>query len=420
MKRYCKDVDPTNRDLVYRAVHDCLYGGNGKNRKPKFGRRDTINMFAEYSGLPKDFLKGIAKRKEYGYFDGIINTIVDGMIQEIKERDYVIKPIWYSEKKDGCSGKIRRIGIQDIKQQLYDYVAVYALEEVLKKKIGYYQCSAIKDRGQLMGAKAVKKWVDNHEMRWAWKGDVHHFYESIDRDKLKALLRKCVKNEAVLHLVFFLIDTFDKGLAIGSFLSQYLANFYLSYAYHFASEQLFKVRKKKNGTNERVKLVYHVLFYMDDMLLIGKSKKDIMMAAKRLEKFLNVELHLELKNEGEVIDLSTGYIDMMGFKISRKCVTVRSRIFLRARRTSIEILKAERTGKQISLKKARTMTSRYGWFGNSDTKHFCKRNGISKAMEIANKIIGGKNHAKNEVRHTDAGGGDLQPWQWQAGCCNPC
>lgn len=420
MKRYCKKVELTNRDLVYRAVHDCLYGGNGKNRKPKFGRRDTINMFAEYSGLPKDFLKGIAKRKEYWYFDGIINTIVDGMVQEIRERDYVIKPIWYSEKKDGCSGKIRRIGIQDIKQQLYDYVAVYALDEVLKKKIGYYQCSAIKDKGQLMGAKAVKEWVDNHEMRWAWKGDVRRFYENIDRDKLKALLKKCVKNEAILHLVFFLIDTFDKGLAIGSFLSQYLANFYLSYAYHFASEQLFKVRKKRNGTNERVKLVYHVLFYMDDMLLLGKSKKDIMMAAKRLEKFLNVELHLELKNEGEIIDLSTGYIDMMGFKISRKCVTVRSRIFLRARRTSIEILKAERTGKQVSIKKARAMPSRYGWLKNSDTKHFCKRNGIYKAMEIAKKTIGGKNHEENEVRHAYAGGGDLQPWQWQAGCCATC
>lgn len=420
MKRYCKNIDLTNRDLVYRAVHDCLYGGNGKNRKPKFSRRDTIAMFSEYSGLPKDFLRDIAKRKEYHFFDGIINTIVDGMIQEIKEKKYVIKDIWYSEKIDGCSGKVRRIGIQDIKQQLYDYVAVYALWEALSKKIGFYQCSAIRDKGQLMGARAVKRWVDNHDMRYAWKGDVHHFYESIDRDRLKQLLRKCVKNDDILHLVFFLIDTFEKGLAIGSYLSQYLANFYLSYAYHYASENLYKIRKKRDGTIQRVKLVYHVLFYMDDMLLMGKSLKDIKKAAAMLEKFLSDELHVELKDDSEIIDLRTGYIDMMGFKVSRKSITVRSRIFLRARETANEILKVERTKGAINIKLARKMTSRYGWLENSDSKHFCKKNKIGQAMEIANKTIGGMSHAKNEIRQADAGGSHLRTWQRQEGCYCAC
>lgn len=61
--------------------------------------------------------------------------------------------IWYREKIDGSSGKVRRIGIQNIKQQLYDYIAVEALKPVLKR-IGEYQYASIKGRGTTKGERS--------------------------------------------------------------------------------------------------------------------------------------------------------------------------------------------------------------------------------------------------------------------------
>lgn len=124
MKKCCKHVDITNRNLIASAVRECLNG--------KMGRRDTLQMFRDYSGLTYSFLKDIAKSHQYWMFDGIIQTIIDGMQAEIRGEHFVWRPIWYTWRRE--NDKLRHIGIQNIKQQLYDYVAVMGLEEVLSKK----------------------------------------------------------------------------------------------------------------------------------------------------------------------------------------------------------------------------------------------------------------------------------------------
>ena len=207
MKRYCKNVDITDRTFIKSAINDCLHGSKGKN---KFSRNDVLKMFQDYSGMPFQFLKGIATQKQYWMFDGIINTITDSIQNEIKDQSYKWKPIWYSEKLEG--NKIRKIGIQDIKQQLYDYIAVNGLMELFKKKIGYYQCAAIPGKGQVMGKKSIEKWLKSGKTRYGWKGDASKYYENINKNRLKELLKKYVKNDALLHLTFSLIDSFAKGL----------------------------------------------------------------------------------------------------------------------------------------------------------------------------------------------------------------
>ena len=69
----------------------------------------------------------------------VYETVIDGIRQEIIYQSYVVKPIHYQTKIDGNSGKVRQIGIQDVKQQLYDYIATYGLWDLFVAKIGYYQ-----------------------------------------------------------------------------------------------------------------------------------------------------------------------------------------------------------------------------------------------------------------------------------------
>ena len=382
MKRCCKNVDVTNRELIARATKDCLDG--------KIDRSDTIRMFEMYSGLPYDLLLDVVENHRY-MLAGLVETVIDGIQKEIIEKKYIVKPIRYTTKKDSCNGKIRKIGIQDVKQQIYDYIAVYALEELLRKKLGYYQCGAIEGKGNDFGAKVIYKWLSDKSNRWAWQCDIRHCYENINKKKLKEMLKRDVKNEDVLHLVFFLIDTSQNGLSIGSYLSLFLASYYLSKAYIYAS-QLQKVRKKKDGTEKKVSLVNHVLFQMDDILLIGHSKSDLKMAVKRFTKFVNDELGLEIKDTARYIDLQTEYIDILGRKISRKNLTIRSSAFLRIRRTYKKVYKYICRGEEIPHKLAKTCEARYGPVKHTQSRKFEKKYHVYRIKAEAGKVI--SRHAK--------------------------
>lgn len=385
MKRCCKNIDITNRELIARATWCCLDG--------KMTRSDVIQMFAEYSGLTYEFIADIAKDNKY-MLNGIVETVIDGIRQEIIHKQYIVKKIRYVIKKDRCTGKLRNIGIQDIKQQIYDYIAVYALEELFRRKLGYYQCGAIKKKGSDFGAATIYRWLADKNNRWAWQCDIRHYYENIDRKKLKELLTRDVKNDDVLHLVFFLIDTFPRGLSIGSYLSQFLANYYLSKAYTHVG-QLSKIRKKRDGTEKRVSLVNHVLFQMDDILLVGHSKSDLKMAVKKFTKTVNNELGLEIKESARYIDLQTEYIDILGRKVSRKNLTIRSSTFLRLRRTFRKAYKYICREEDIPYPLAKSCVSRYGPVKHTESKRFKRRYHIQKIMEEATKII--SRHEKNEV-----------------------
>ena len=378
MKRYCKDIDITDRDFISIAVRDCI--------KKKLSRKDTIELFCQYSGLPYNAIHRIVKCDySKGYIDGLINTVIDGIRQEIIYQSYVVKPIHYQTKIDGNSGKVRQIGIQDVKQQLYDYIAAYGLWELFTAKIGYYQCSALENKGQIFGVKALKKWVDDHHIRYAIQSDIRHFYDTIDIDVLKDMLRRDVKNEPLLHLTFFLIDTFDKGLAIGSYLSQLLACYYLSLAYHYMTEQCYRIRKHKDGTQSRVNLVEHALWFADDCILIGSNLKDLKKAHKLYAKFCMDKLHIEVKPDIKIIDLRTGYIDMMGYKVSRKNVTIRSSDFIRLRRNQKRV--ESYTDDYIPLHEARGFSSRSGALMHSDSKRYCKRTNALETKQKCNEII---------------------------------
>lgn len=385
VKRYCKNVDITDREFISIAVRDCI--------TKKLSRKDTIELFCQYSGISYNAIHRIVKHDySKGYIDDLIETVIDGIRQEIIYQSYVVKPIHYQTKIDGNSGKVRQIGIQDVKQQLYDYISAYGLWELFTAKIGYYQCSALENKGQIFGVKALKSWVDDHHIRYAIQSDIRHFYDTIDIDVLKDMLSRDVKNEPLLHLTFFLIDTFNKGLAIGSYLSQLLACYYLSAAYHYMTEQCYRIRKHKDGTESRINLVDHALWFADDCIFLGSNLKDLKKAHKLYVQFCKDELHIEVKVEIKIIDLRTGYIDMMGYKVSRKNVTIRSSDFIRMRRNQKRV--ESYPDNYIPLHEARGFSSRSGALIHSDSKHYCKRTGALETKQKCNEIISRKTRRK--------------------------
>lgn len=309
--------------------------------------------------------------------------VISEIQNEIKSRNISFPEIWYREKLDGSSGKIRRIGIQNIKQQLYDYIAVEGIKPVLKR-IGEYQYASIEGRGTTKGKEVIDHWIRNKNMRYFVKLDVRKCFESIDHGKMMEFLKKLVKNEPLLNLIELLIGNFERGLSIGSYLSQYLCNLYMSILYHEIMENMYRIRRSKRGDN-RINLVRHCLIYMDDILMIGSRKRDLEKAVKLTIKKAT-EMGLEIKPNYQVKEIDGNCIDMLGFKIYQTHTEIRGRTFIRVRRAF------RRAGNRLTEVLAKKCLSYNGYLKHTDSKRMQKK---LKAAEIIQRC---KELMKNESK----------------------
>lgn len=354
MKRYCKRVDIESDGFCLHAVREFL---RGKRNRP-----EVQELLEEYGGEER---------------------LASSLASEIRERRVTVAPIQYFNRIEPINGKHRIIGRETPKHQCLDYIAVYGLGELFMAKIGHYQTASIPGRGQIYAKKTIEKWIREPQARYFVKLDVRKYYPSIDQGVLRAMLARDVKNDALLYLVNVLLDQFPSGLNIGSFLSQYLANYYASRAYHYAQERLRKTRvNRKTGVVTDKRLIDHVLFYMDDILLMGHDKRDLKMAVRMLERFMAEELHVELK-PWKVCVVDKEPLDMVGFVFYTYKTTIRPGIFLRARRA---FMLAERT-EVIPLPLALRCISYYGYLKHSDSRQVIEKYHVEDTLARCKDVV---------------------------------
>lgn len=366
MKKLCNDVDITDRGLISRAVYACL--------KNKYKRNDVTRYFSNVSGLQENQIRCIYYRYGKKALYPIVEIIISDLRKEIISGSISFPRIWYRDKTDSSSGKIRRIGIQNIKQQLYDYIAVEGMRPILKR-IGEYQYASIPGRGTTKGKQVISRWIKNRNMRYFVKLDVKKCFESIDHNLLVEFLEKHIKNEKLVWLIRTLINSFEKGQSIGSYLSQYLCNLYMSVIYHYIMECLYKTRRGK-----RISLIRHCVVYMDDILLIGSRKRDVEMAVKKIIQKAD-EMGLAIKDNWQVRSIDEIPIDMMGFKIYRTHVEIRGRIFLRVRRSF------RRARKRLTFRTAKKCISYYGYLKHTDSRKIQKKWNVNKIIKKCKGVI---------------------------------
>lgn len=399
MKRYLKDFTLTY-EFVRESIYDCLNGTT--TRCSRWKRNDTAYLIAEYvikykrkHGFNEKINITEAKNKihkiaveERERLYPTVDYIAYEIFLEIKNRRIKLNPIQYDERYDPLAKKVRKIGVSSMKQQFYDYIAVNALKKMFLAKIGHYQCASLKNKGQLFGKQAIETWVRTNpkKCKWIFKADVKKFYPSVTHDILKKYLNRDIKNSDILYIVFYLIDTYDEGLCIGSYLSQFLANYYLSYAYHYVTEMLYTERRGK-----RQNLIHHALFYMDDIILLGSNKRHVKKASIMLEEYLNNELKLSLKPSYQLFPLDSRPIDMMGYKIFTYKTTVRKRIFDNANKVYMR----NKGKEEITLEDSYKVVSYYGYFKHTFSKKYNKKVKMAKTLKKAKEVI--SNESKSNI-----------------------
>ena len=160
--------------------------------------------------------------------------------------------------------------------------------------------SCIKGKGIHAAANGVKKALkDVANTTYCLKLDIKKFYPNIDHQILKQLLRRKIKDEDLLWLLDEIIDSAD-GVPIGNYLSQYFANFYLTYFDHWIKEQ---------------KQVKYYFRYADDLVILSSSKKELHQLLDEIKHYLSTKLKLTLKSNYQLFPVQARGIDFVGYKM---------------------------------------------------------------------------------------------------------
>jgi hypothetical protein len=171
--------------------------------------------------------------------------------------------------------------------------------------------------------------------RYFLKLDVDKFFDSVDHEVLKGLLRTRVKDPDLLWLADRFIDhpvpwaAPGKGLPIGNLTSQHFANFYLSGLDHFVKERL---------------RIPAYLRYMDDMVLLADEKLALWRARDAVQAFLNEGLRLSL-NDGATLLAPIGQgLPFLGFRVFPGVVRIDRRGWRRFRKKFLQRCKQLKQG----------------------------------------------------------------------------
>lgn len=171
--------------------------------------------------------------------------------------------------------------------------------------------SAIKGRGvHSMGRQIRKALKDEPGTQYCLKLDIKKFYPSVDHDVMKSIIRQKIKDGRLLGLLDGIIDSAD-GLPIGNYLSQFLANLYLSEFDHWIKQDM------------NVKYYFR---YCDDIVILASDKPSLHELLSKIREFLSTKLKLEVKPNYQVFPVDKRGIDVGGYRYFRIHTLLRKRI----------------------------------------------------------------------------------------------
>jgi len=363
MKKKCKNIDITDAQTVRPWVEDCI-------RRHK--KRHDFRKLIQRHGVTKENYWKAVNENDFSLIEPAIDSIAEDAVRQIKARRLELEPVRIRKQQDKTTGKIRMIGCECAMQQVFDYIAVHSCKEIWDARITMQQCSSIPERGQIYGMKLIKKYVlaDERAMRYAKKHkkkyvrkcahhaklDVRQCFPNAKKEIFLRLFRHDCGNEDIIWLWETLMATHETedyhGFMIGALVSQWAAQYMLSFLYHKA--MTIRYRDKK--------AIGRMVMFMDDMLVMGSNRKALLLAIRELTEYA-ASLGFEIKENFMIHKLHKAPIDMMGFMIHENGkVELRGRNYLKARRL---MFRYQRKG-YLTTEQCKRLVSFKGFYKYSD------------------------------------------------------
>ena len=311
---------------------------------------------------------------------------------------------------DKSSGKERDITVVPFYPDgIMHQLVVMAMEPVIMRGMYRWSCASIPGRGNACARKYVRRALDNDPRgtKYCAKMDIRHYYPNIDIDRLMAALRRKIKDERFLQLVEAIVRSNPlPGLAIGFYVDQWLANYYL---------------EPMDGMIAGLPGVKYYVRNMDDMVLLGPNKKKLHKAVRAIDKGLRSALGVYLKDDWQVFPVDARAVNFVGYRFYHSHTRLRGKAFLRFTRQCRKVGKIMAAGLLPSYHAACGILSRAGSLKHCDCVQARRRYfGPLDRHKIKNVVRG---RAKNEPfagdrppgGHAAAGAGNHQPAGGAAG-----
>jgi RNA-directed DNA polymerase len=280
--------------------------------------------------------------------------------------------IWHTYRQ----GQYRTFYIYEPKKRLIsalpfaDRVAQHAINNILEplidRRFYFHSYACRKGKGMHKASETLTKWIYNLTFEgsplYAIKGDIHHYFQSIDHDRLKSTVRRIIKDPEALGLLDLIIDSGGedgKGIPVGNLTSQLFANLYLDRLDKYVKETL-RVR--------------HYIRYMDDFVILAPDKAYLRNVLRKIETFLALELGLQLNPKTTILNCKNG-VDFCGYRHFADHKKVRKSSIRKMKRT----IRGYRTGKIGEERFAKAFQSWLGHIQHADA--YLLREGMLQQIE---------------------------------------
>lgn len=250
----------------------------------------------------------------------------------------------------------------------YDRVVQHTINNVLEpifnQRFIFHSYACRKTKGMHAASDTLQEWLYEWQKfhpdqpLYAIKADIHHYFQSINHDVLKAEIRKVIKDAGALVLIDRIIDHNGQmpggvGIPVGNLTSQLFANIYLN--------KLDQYIKHTLGAK-------YYMRYMDDFILLSPDKEQLRRWLADIERFLRDELKLELNPKTTILAAKNG-IDFVGYKHRATHRKVRPDSVKRIKKT----IKKYESGKITKEQLQKSIASWTGHAGHADSYNLQKK-----------------------------------------------
>ena len=282
--------------------------------------------------------KGKGYRKEIILFNLKQEEYIMWLYEQLKNKNY--KHGGYTEFYV-TEPKLRKIEkSRYLDRIVHRWVVDNFLEPCYVPKFINTSYACLKERGMHRAALYVKDTMKHCKIKWdeyyILKMDVAKYFDNINKKILLKILERNIKDPDLMWLIKEILyaNKREKGLEIGNYTSQMFANIYLNEVDQYIKHKL--------------KVKYYCR-YLDDSIVIVRTKKEAKEILEKIKKYLKENLELELNQKTQIFKNKQG-VNFCGYKINEYRMKLRDKgkrkLKKKVKKLKEEIQKENLTSKQ--------------------------------------------------------------------------
>jgi hypothetical protein len=218
--------------------------------------------------------------------------------------------------------KLRVISTAPFEQRIMHHAIMNIIEPVFDRPMICHSYACRKGKGTHAAVQyAFNRCKTNS---FFLKLDIRKYFDSIDHEALKTLIRRLIKDTRVLFLLDGVIDSYEtapgKGVPIGNLTSQFFANLYLAGMDHFILEKLRPSAYCR---------------YMDDFVLWSSSQTELKAMFTQINEYVTQNLKLTVKQP--IFGKTAIGLPFLGFLIKEKGIYLLQKSKRRFKERIVEI-----------------------------------------------------------------------------------